>query len=109
MLFALRGLPRPRLNWGHTARGARLIPPLDVRHRALLVEDSGIEFGVEKSSLARVARHREAAVRTPSIVGDRSLGVRADRTAPPLYLFRCRKLGTKSRQLPDAAGASGAA
>jgi hypothetical protein len=41
MLLPLRGLPRPRLKWGQPALGSCWVPPLDVRHRALLVEMQG--------------------------------------------------------------------
>src|SRR5262245_15392565 len=67
--------------------------------------DSGSNSGSRSRHSHEWLTHREAAVTTPSIVGDRSLGVRADRTGLALYLFRRRKLGTNCRQLLDATGA----
>jgi hypothetical protein len=88
MLLPLTVLPRPRLEWGHPALGWRQVPPLDIAHRALLVESSGRE----KSTVTWRA-HREATVTARSIVGDHSLGVRTRRPAQLLTYFRCRKIG----------------
>jgi len=68
--------------------------------------DSGSNSGSRSRHSYEWQVHREAAVTTPSIVGDRSLGVRADAAGARLYLFRRRKLSTNYRQLLDVTRAA---